>query len=314
MKRILLIGAFVCLAVSAHAQVLLKQSTATTVNGKLTKIADGTDHTGLTVTSITLKIIKHSDTLASTVTSVACAASGSSNDCVEIASSGVYNAELSTGNTDTLGRLDICFLASGDYTDCTRFMVVDPASYNANVTGSLTSAAGIWAVATSTLTGAGTVGKEVVDALPSAVPGANGGLPTVNASNFVAGIQSDGITASSIAANAINAAKIDPDVAAELQTGIVYLKKNVATTGNRIHFWPTLAGAITKNASGVTCQTSLDGAAFQAVADTPAEVEGTNGAYFGFDITQAQTNGQVAEIICSGTLMDVAQIRVEFQQ
>lgn len=314
MKKLLLVVTLFLFGGQAFGQVLLKQSTATTVNVHLRTISDGTNTTGATITNLGIKIAKHSDTLASTVTAVTCAASGSANDCVEIASSGLYNVELSAANTDTLGRLDICPVYTGSESKCEKYMVVDPASYNANVTGSLTSAAGIWAVATSSLTGAGTVGKEVVDALPSAAPGANGGLPTVNASNFVAGIQADGITASSIAANAINAAKIDPDVAAELQTGIVYLKKNVATTGNRIHFWPTLAGAITKNASGVTCQTSLDSAAFQAVADTPAEVEGTNGAYFGFDLTQLQTDGKVAEIICSGTLMDVAQIRVEFQQ
>lgn len=217
MKRILLIGALVCLAVSAHAQVLLKQSTATTVNGKLTKIADGTDHTGLDVTSITLKIIKHSDTLASTVTSVACAASGSANDCVEIASSGVYNAELSAANTDTLGRLDVCFLASGDYTDCTRFMVVDPASYNANVTGSLTSVTGIWDYATASATTAGSMGKEIADALPSAVPGAAGGLPTVDASNKIVGIQTGGIDAAAIAAGAITSSEA-PNLDAAVST------------------------------------------------------------------------------------------------
>lgn len=273
MKRILLIGAFVCLAVSAHAQVLLKQSTATTVNGKLTKIADGTDHTGLAVTGITLKIIKHSDTLASTVTSVACAASGSSNDCVEIASSGVYNAELSTGNTDTLGRLDVCFLASGDYTDCTRFMVVDPASYNANVTGSLTSAAGIWAVATSTLTGAGTVGKEVVDALPSAVPGGAGGLPTVNASNHIVGVQADGITASSIAPAAIGSSEA-PNLDAAISTRSTFAVKRSTAKVWPIQMFSSTTGLPMTTGTPV-CTRRLDTGAFGgSLTETTVDADG----------------------------------------
>ena len=100
-RFIAVIAAVCLLTISVQAQTI-KQSTASTVNVKLTKISDGTDHTGLTVTGITLKIIKHSDTLASTVTSATCAASGSSNDCVEVAV-GVYNVELSASNTDTKG-------------------------------------------------------------------------------------------------------------------------------------------------------------------------------------------------------------------
>lgn len=287
MKRILLIGAFVCLAVSAHAQVLLKQSTATTVNGKLTKIADGTDHTGLAVTSITLKIIKHSDTLASTVTSVACAASGSSNDCVEIASSGVYNAELSTGNTDTLGRLDVCFLASGDYTDCTRFMVVDPASYNANVTGSLTSAAGIWAVATSSLTGAGTVGKEVVDALPSAVPGGAGGLPTVNASNHIVGVQADGITASSIAAAAIGSSEA-PNLDAAVSTrSTPAVKRN---TGFQWGIQMVTTANVPVTTGTVTCTRSIDApGTFAATTNSPSAL--SSDGFTELTLSNADMNG-----------------------
>ncbi len=139
MKRLSLFLAFVCLAAPVHAQILLKQSTATTVQGKLTKIADGTDHTGLAVTSITLKIVKQSDTTASTVTSVTCAAAASANDCVEIASTGLYNAELSASDTDTLGRLDFCMQASGDYSDCTRYQVVSSGYWDLVHTGPSTA-------------------------------------------------------------------------------------------------------------------------------------------------------------------------------
>lgn len=143
-KLVLLFVLAYCL--TSHAQILVKQSTATTVNFKLTKIADGTDDTGATVTSITLKIVKHSDTSSSSVTSVSCAASGSSNDCVHVAA-GLYNAELTASNTDTLGRLDVCAVISADYTDCTRYEVLSPIAYTmvvngGSITGTAQSATG----------------------------------------------------------------------------------------------------------------------------------------------------------------------------
>lgn len=53
--------------------------------------------------------------------------------------------------------------------------------------------------------------QAVPKQLPDAVHGIAGGLPTVDGSNFIAGIQANGITATSIAANAITSAKIATD-------------------------------------------------------------------------------------------------------
>ncbi len=133
MKRLFLFFAFVCLASTAHAQILLKQSTATTVNFKLTTIATGADNTAATVTSITIKLAKQSDTSSATVTAITCAASGSANDCLHIAG-GLWNLELTSANTDTLGRFDVCALYTGDYTDCTRYEVVNAGWYDVAVT------------------------------------------------------------------------------------------------------------------------------------------------------------------------------------
>ena len=97
-------------------------------------------------------------------------------------------------------------------------------------------------------------------------------------------------------------------------SGVYYLKTNTATTGDRIHFIPYASnGDPTKNASGVACQISLDGGAPTTIADTPTEVEFTTGAYWKFDLSQANTNGNAAMIMCTGTGMQAAPIAVEFQ-
>lgn len=136
MSRLLGLACMLALSLPALGQRILKQSTATTVNFKLTTIVDGTDDTTATVTSITVKLAKQSDTSSATVSSITCAASGSSNDCVHIAA-GLWNLELTATNTDTLGRLDVCASYSGDYTDCTQYEVVSAAAYDQSVSGTV---------------------------------------------------------------------------------------------------------------------------------------------------------------------------------
>jgi hypothetical protein len=48
---------------------------------------------------------------------------------------GLYNAELTSSNTDTLGRMDVCAVISGDYTDCVRYEVLSPLAYSMAVDG-----------------------------------------------------------------------------------------------------------------------------------------------------------------------------------
>lgn len=350
-----------CFGVSLEAQILVKQSTATTVNFKLTKISDGTDDTAATVTNITLKIVKHSDTSSSSVTSVACAASGSSNDCVHVAA-GLYNAELTSSNTDTLGRLDVCATITGDYTDCTRYEVLSPLAYSmavngGSITGTAQSATGTTLVLASAsafaddelnggiieITGGQGAGqfRQIDDYVgstdtatvatwtttpnststyritPLIVLQTSAGISSAvwaETTRTITGTASGAITATSLAADAITAAKVAADVTTEVQTGLYQLQKNTATSTDRIKFFAyDTSGAVTKSASAVTCQISVDGAAPTTVTDAPVEVEFTTGAYWKFGLTQAETNGDQAMLMCTGTGLADTPISIEFQ-
>lgn len=137
-----------------------------------------------------------------------------------------------------------------------------------------------------------------------------GTLLNVNTST----ISSNALTASAINADAFTAAKFASDVATEFQTGLYQLKKNTATATDRIKFFAyDTNGALTKTASAVTCQISLDGGAPATVTDTPAEVEFTVGATWKFGLTQAETNAEDAAIICTGTGLADTAIYIEFQ-
>lgn len=275
MKKILsLLVVIVCLPVLAQAQLLLKQSTASAIRVTLTNASTGAAITGITVTNLSIRHVAHSDTTGATTESEACAASGTDHDCVEIGN-GVYEVEVAADKLGTLGR----YLACPVYTTvqavayCEKFMVVDPASYNANVTGSLTSAAGIWAVATSSLTGAGTVGKEVVDALPSAVPGGAGGLPTVNASNHIVGVQADGITASSIAPAAIGSSEA-PNLDAAISTRSTFAVKRSTAKVWPIQMFSSTTGLPMTTGTPV-CTRRLDTGAFGgSLTETTVDADG----------------------------------------
>jgi hypothetical protein len=123
MKRFLVI--FLLLTTPVFGQQVLKQSTATTIN--IGPFIDDTDfktlETGLTVTSMTVKIIKQSDTFSSTNTSFSPTASGGSNDAQHVAS-GMYNLELTTTNTDTVGRLEVVITITGALPVFHRFLVI----------------------------------------------------------------------------------------------------------------------------------------------------------------------------------------------
>jgi len=138
MKRFL-VGILLTLAlgIPALGQQLLKQSTATTIN--IGPFIDDTDfktlETALTVTSMTVKVIKHSDTESVTVTSFSPTAgpAGGANDARHVAS-GMYNLELTTTNTDTLGRLEVVTTITGALPVFHRFEVVGSTPYETQVT------------------------------------------------------------------------------------------------------------------------------------------------------------------------------------
>ena len=123
------------LGIPGLGQQLLKQSTASTIN--VGPFIDDTDfktlETALTVTGMTVKIIKHSDTFSSTVTSFSPTASGGSNDAQHVAS-GMYNLELTTTNTDTLGRLEVVVTVAGALPVFHRFEVIGSTPYETQVT------------------------------------------------------------------------------------------------------------------------------------------------------------------------------------
>lgn len=97
---------------------------------------------------------------------------------------------------------------------------------------------------------------------------------------------------------------------------LVYLPTNTAVANPGIFLYPYDSnGDLTKSAATPSCEISLDGAAFAAL-DTPnmTEHEATTGAYWEFDLIQAETNGARAVIICTASGMEPQAIQIEFQR
>lgn len=112
----------------------LKQSTATTIN--LGPFVDSTitPLTAIDVTTMTVRLVKQSDTSSTTNTSYAPTASGGSNDCVHV-TTGMYNCELTSTNTDTIGRLNVVVTTPGALVVFDTFEVRGAAAYNFSPTG-----------------------------------------------------------------------------------------------------------------------------------------------------------------------------------
>lgn len=92
----------------------LRQSTATAIlAGPFLSSSDGfTAQSALTVASIDTDLYKFSNSHPLTKTDITLAASGSANDCAHVAN-GYYSVELTSGNTDTLGRCLLSLNISG---------------------------------------------------------------------------------------------------------------------------------------------------------------------------------------------------------
>jgi hypothetical protein len=109
MKRLLIIFILLILPTYCFAFGVLKQSTATNIIiGPFLDDADyKTPETALDVTGFNFDIYKGVSKSDITIT-----ASGGSNDCVHVAN-GYYNCELTTGDTDTLGRFRVTVNVTG---------------------------------------------------------------------------------------------------------------------------------------------------------------------------------------------------------
>ena len=288
----------------AEAQLLVKQSTATTVNFKLTKIADGTDETGATIGSVTASLAKQSTTSSSSSTSITCAASATTHDCVHIAK-GLYNMELTSGDTDTLGRLDVCVAYSGAYTDCTRYEVVADASYAVNVDGDLSDTTtlqadidDIQARLPAALTGNGNMKSDALRVNGTAQTAADIGslattvnnklgAPAVTVSNDIAALQT--ALPNAVPGGAGGLPLVD---ASNRITGMISLPKNVAFN----NFMLKMRRAGVSPATGVTgatvsCTRSLDGAAFGACnVGTATEV---GSGWYKINLAASDLNGNI---------------------
>lgn len=109
MKRIISILFLLLLPINVFAYGVLKQSTATNI--VIGPFLDDTDfktsEDALTVTGFVFYIYKGATESLLTIT-----ASGGNNDCVTL-HNGYYNCELTTGNTDTLGRFRVTVNVTG---------------------------------------------------------------------------------------------------------------------------------------------------------------------------------------------------------
>lgn len=150
----------------------LKKSTATTVN--IGPFVDDTDfktlETALTVTNMTVKLIKQSDTRSTTVTSfspTAWASSGA-NDAEHVASA-MYNLELTATNTDTAGRLDMVVTITGALPVFHRFFVQEVASWDSFIGGVISTIDDFWEYLLTNIGTAGGVGKLIKDFLDAAI-------------------------------------------------------------------------------------------------------------------------------------------------
>lgn len=178
----------------------LRQSTATAILiGSFIDDTDGkTPETALTVASIDVDLYKQSDTHPLTKTDITPAASGSSNDMAHVAN-GWYSLELTTSNTDTVGRCVITANISGALPVWHEFMVLPTLIYDSLIGGSDKLQVHV---------------DEITNNLITAAAIATGAIDAdAIADNAIdAGAIADGaIDAATFAAGAINAAAIATD-------------------------------------------------------------------------------------------------------
>jgi hypothetical protein len=272
-RKLVLLFVLLCLAVPAHAQVKLQQSHDTTWVFYLKDLTTGGPKTGVTITGITGTIVKQHDTLSTTKTTFACAASATTHDCNEIGN-GFYSTEIPSADVDTVGRWSISMAASGAHDDAIIAEVVCAGCMDVLVvTGPAVSPfdANLAKILGTTVATPATAGLLDVN-----IKNING-VATVGLRKFPKNVATS--------SNAISFFSFLNGVATKGATGV----------GCRI----TIGGAADAALTATPTEREF----------TPAAA----GAIWYFGLTQAETNADFSDIACTGTNMDPALMHVEFE-
>jgi hypothetical protein len=149
---------------------------------------------------------------------------------------GHYSLALTTSDTDTVGQAEIISDDTVNAMPMKELTVIEEAVYDVWFTASATGAVLLQATQTgvtiptvTNLTNAPTAGDLTATMKTSVTTAATAATPVAasvtgnvggNVTGSVGSVATGGITAASFAANAITAAKLDPDVTTELQAGL----------------------------------------------------------------------------------------------
>lgn len=213
---------------------LLRQSTASQEIplGYFVDSTDGdTAETALTIANTDIKLWK------SGATSLANKNSGGATHMA----GGLYYAVLDATDSGTVGPMKVFVHVAGALSVCLECLVL-PANVYDSIVGSDLLDTNI-----AQAGGSGTVGAG---ALPNAAAAANGGLPTVNGSNYIAGIQG--------AVNVLT--NLDIAVSTRLAGGSITLSAGAVTVGTNSDKtgYALSAGGVTAVQSGLATAASLD--------------------------------------------------------
>ena len=250
----------------------LKQSTAVTlVVGPMLDDTDAkTPETGLTIAQADVRLSKAGGAFAQ---------KGDATSCTHM-ENGFYSCPLSTTDTGTLGILKLAINESGALPAWESYMVLTASAYdalmstglfNVNVTqisGDSTAADNLEAATDGTgyNIGNGSVVAASVTGAVGSVTGNVGG----NVTGSVGSVASGGITAASIATNAIDADAIASDAVTEIQSGLA-TATNLSALDTKIGTPSNLGGgaSLAANLADIEAQTDDIGAAGAGLTAIP---------------------------------------------
>lgn len=244
MKKLILSVIFTAFFASSGAAQWLRQSTASTINLNLVKTADGTGETGATVASVSVQLMKQSDTSSNSVVSITPAASSSTHDMVH-GGLGVWNLELTTTDTNTAGRLTVTWAYTGCYTLTKTWTVLPADVYDALPGGALQSGADVVALIDSTSTK-----LDVAVSTRASWGDLRADHTTSNTFGEGVPVAPGGIVAASIASDAFTAAKFNSDVGSEFANALLDLSSGVETNFTLRQVLRIMAAAMAGRSSG----------------------------------------------------------------
>lgn len=138
MKKIILaLIAFVAFGGTASADgLLLKQNQATQIQIVATLITSGLATTSNSIPSgFSFSLVKHADSGTPTVSTWVPTNSAGTHDCNAPSGSFEWNCELTAGDVDTLGPLDVCWHYPSAFDDCNHYIVIASAAWDELVSG-----------------------------------------------------------------------------------------------------------------------------------------------------------------------------------